>query len=95
MLTLNGKLLSVLNYDERTAKDGTVYPARMQVQVQTEEALEDGQVKIGLHSITVPTGTTIPAKIGQTINLPVRAYASGRDVKFVYNPPISSAVAAA
>lgn len=95
MLTLNGKLLSILNYDERTAKDGTVYPARLQVQVQTEEALDDGQIKIGLHSITVPTGTSIPGKIGQAISLPVRAYVSGRDVKFIYNAPISAASAAA
>lgn len=86
MLTLNGKLLSVLRYDERTMKTGEVIPARIQAQIQTEEVLEDGQIRLGLQTITLPTADVVKGKPGTPISLPVRAYASGRDVRFIYNP---------
>lgn len=91
MLTLNGKLLAVLHLDERKMKTGEVIPARVQVQIQTEEVLEDGQIRLGLQTITVPDEHTIKAGTGQAVSLPVRAYASGRDVRFIYNPVASPA----
>lgn len=86
MLTLNGKLLSVLELEERTMKDGQVIPKRTQAQIQTEEVLDDGQVRIGLQTITVPDAKSVGGKVGSNVTLPVRCYASGRDVRFLYNP---------
>lgn len=97
MLHLTGKLLSILNMDERTLNDGRVIPARVQVQVQTEEVLDDGQIRIGLQTITVPDAKTVKGRIGEAVSVPVRAYAAGRDVRFIYNampaPAASQAVA--
>lgn len=86
MLTLNGKLLAVLRLEERKMKTGEVIPARVQAQIQTEEVLDDGQIRLGLQTITLPDAATVTVKPGSPVSLPVRAYASGRDVRFIYNP---------
>lgn len=86
MLTLNGTLLTVLELEARKLKTGELIPARVQAQIQTAEVLEDGQVKIGLQTITVPHRDVVKARPGEPISLPVRPYVAGRDVRFLFNP---------
>jgi hypothetical protein len=81
MLILQGTLRAAMTLPGRTdKKTGEVYPARDVLQV--EELDSRGLVE--MRTITVPNLGDYPAKIGQKINLPVRAWAKSAIVNFMY-----------
>jgi hypothetical protein len=70
-----------------TKKTGEVIPARDVLQVETV----DGRGLVKVDTITVPDLAPFLEKVGKTINLPVRAWATGTPVNFVYEAPQQAA----
>lgn len=68
-------------------KTGELIPVRDVLQVETID--DRGLVKID--TITVPDRAAFADKVGQVINLPVRAWAPGAAVSFAYLKPIEGA----
>lgn len=83
MLRLRGTLLNVIKREPRPGADRQFEPYG-QAQLQTEEVLDDGQVKIGLHTLSfdVPQIAAFEAVKGKPVELPVRAYVKGTTVAF-------------
>lgn len=84
MLTMEGKLIGVIRRDPGE-RNGEKYDGYCQVQVMTEEVLQDGQLKHGLHTLSTdlvhePKFSGLPSMA--TIRLPVRAYTRGNAVAF-------------
>jgi hypothetical protein len=77
MLTLEGRVLSVINHEARTGRDGKAYEGYSQVQLQVEEVLENGQV-----TMTTATPERFEKHTGEMIAVPVRAYIRGGSVAF-------------
>lgn len=63
-------------------KTGEVIPKRPVLQVETL----DNRGLVAMTTITVPSVDEYQDKLGQKINLPVRAWATGQPVNFVYEP---------
>jgi hypothetical protein len=63
-------------------KTGEIIPLRPVLQVETL----DNRGLVAMSTITVPSVDAYQDKIGQKINLPVRAWATGQPVNFVYEP---------
>lgn len=83
MLILRGVLRAATTLGGGTnKKTGEVIPQRPVLQVETT----DNRGLVAMNTITVPTLDGYTAKIGETINLPVRAWATGSPVNFVYEP---------
>lgn len=81
MLILQGILRAAMTLPGRTdKKTGEVYPARDVLQLETLDA----RGLVAMSTITVPALGEYPAKIGQKVNLPVRAWAAGAVVNFMY-----------
>ncbi len=81
MLFLQGILRAAMTLPGRTdKKTGEVYPARDVLQVETL----DSRGLVEMSTITVPNLGDYPAKVGQKINLPVRAWAKSATVNFMY-----------
>jgi hypothetical protein len=82
MLTLEGRVLSVINHEARTGRDGKAYEGYSQVQLQVEEVLENGQVRYGIQTMTTATPERFEKHTGEMIAVPVRAYIRGGSVAF-------------
>lgn len=84
MLTMHGTLLNVLKREPRAGSDRTFEPYG-QAQLQTTEELEDGQVKIALHTLSIPIDQVdeFEKHRGQEIGLPVRVYVRNGGLGFV------------
>lgn len=81
MLILQGTLRAAMTLPGRTdKKTGEVYKPRDVLQVETLDA----RGLVQMSTITVPQLGEYPAKIGQKVNLPVRAWAAGAIVNFMY-----------
>jgi hypothetical protein len=81
MLILQGTLRAATTLPGRTdKKTGEIYKPRDVLQVETLDARGLVEVK----TITVPELGTYAAKIGETVNLPVRAWAAGAIVNFMF-----------
>jgi hypothetical protein len=79
MLTLHGTLRTAEQLGGgQNKKTGQVIPVRSIVQVEAND--ERGLVQ--LHTITVPDHLPYQKLIGQSVNLPVRAWASGAAVNY-------------
>jgi hypothetical protein len=63
-------------------KTGEVIPQRPVLQVETL----DNRGLVAMNTITVPSLDGYTAKVGEVVNLPVRAWATGSPVNFVYEP---------
>jgi hypothetical protein len=61
-------------------KTGEVYSPRDVLQVETLDA----RGLVQMSTITVPLLGDFPGKIGKVVNLPVRAWAPGATVNFMY-----------
>ena len=84
MLILQGTLRAAMTLPGSTSrKTGEVFQPRNVLQL---EAL-DARGLVAMSTITVPDLAEYPAKIGQKINLPVRAWAAGATVNFMYEAP--------
>lgn len=81
MLILQGTLRAAITIGGGTnKKTGEVIPTRDVLQVETT----DRRGLVQMDTITVPDLEPYKAKIGQTINLPVRAWVNSGKVAFVY-----------
>lgn len=81
MLILQGTLRAATTLGGGTnKKTGEVIPLRPVLQV---EAL-DNRGLVVMHTITVPSIDSYAEKVGQLVNIPVRAWATGVPVNFVY-----------
>jgi hypothetical protein len=68
-------------------KTGEIINPRDVVQI---EAL-DGRGLVAMHTITVPSVEKYSTHIGKEIKLPVRAWAPGATVNYMYENPVSAA----
>ena len=83
MLILQGILRAATTLGGGTnKKTGEIIPLRPVLQVETL----DNRGLVAMSTITVPSVDAYQDKIGQKINLPVRAWATGQPVNFVYEP---------
>ena len=81
MLILQGILRAAMTLPGRTdKKSGEVYKPRDVLQVETLDA----RGLVQMSTITVPQLGDYPAKVGQKVNLPVRAWAAGAVVNFMF-----------
>ena len=81
MLILQGLLRAATTIGGGTnKKTGEVIPLRNVLQVETL----DGRGLVQVNTITVPELKAYETKIGQTIDLPVRAWATGAPVNFMF-----------
>lgn len=81
MLILRGTLRAAMTLPGRTdKKTGEVYKPRDVLQVETLDA----RGLVQMSTITVPELGAYPSKVGETVNLPVRAWAAGAVVNFMY-----------
>jgi hypothetical protein len=83
MLILRGTLRAATQLGGQTnRKTGEIVPLRDVLQVETT----DNRGLVQVTTITVPDLKPYTEKIGQTINLPVRAWTTSGAVNFVYEP---------
>ena len=83
MLTLTGTLRAATTLGGGTnKKTGEVIPQRNVLQVETT----DHRGLVDMTTITVPDLTAFAQKIGQTVSIPVRAWAPQAKVGYVYEP---------
>ena len=83
MLLLNGTLINMFDIPARTdKKTGEMQPAAVRLQIQGTNTLQNGQERVELHDIKVPTRTPYEKLLGQPIRLPVGAFSVGSGVMF-------------
>ncbi len=83
MLTLTGKIRAATTLGGGTnRKTGEVIPKRSVLQI---EGL-DARGLVQLYTLTVPTLEPYEGCIGETIGVPVRAWAPGATVSLAYEP---------
>lgn len=88
MLILQGLLRAATTVGGGTnKKTGEIIPLRNVLQVE----VLDGRGLVQVNTITVPDLGAYTDKIGQTVNLPVRAWATGATVNFMYEKPVQAA----
>lgn len=88
MLILQGTLRAAMTLPGRTdKKTGEVYPSRDVLQVETLDA----RGLVAMNTITVPNLGKFPEQLGKVVNLPVRAWAPGATVNFMYENPVQAA----
>lgn len=88
MLILQGILRAATTLGGGTnRKTGEVIPVRNVLQVETT----DHRGLVQMTTITVPDLAAYTSKVGEKVNLPVRAWAPGQTVGFVYEPPQGAA----
>ena len=81
MLMLIGTLRAAVTLGGgQNKKTGEIIPMRPVLQVETL----DGRGLVQMNTITVPELVTWQGKVGQEISLPVRAWATGTPVNFMY-----------
>lgn len=81
MLILRGTLRAAMTLPGRTdKKTAEIYKPRDVLQVETL----DSRGLVAMTTITVPELGTYPSKIGEIVNLPVRAWAQGAVVNFMF-----------
>lgn len=81
MLILQGMLRAAMTLPGRTdKKSGEVYPPRDVLQVETV----DGRGLVEMSTITVPNLGQYPERVGKQVQVPVRAWAKGAVVNFMF-----------
>jgi hypothetical protein len=88
MLILQGTLRATATLGGGTnKKTGEIIPERQVLQIETLDSRGLVEVK----TITVPDSKPYAAKVGQKVNLPVRAWASGTPVNYMYENTVQAA----
>jgi hypothetical protein len=83
MLTLNGTVLNVFDTPPSTdKKTGEIRPAATRVQIQAENTLENGQKRFEMVNLKVANGDSYRKLQGQSVRVPVGAFASGGGIVF-------------
>lgn len=87
MLVLIGTLRAATTLPAGTnKKTGEVIKARDVLQVETL----DGRGLVAMNTITVPDLAEYAGKVGQSVKVPVRAWAAGATVNYMYEHPVSA-----
>jgi hypothetical protein len=86
MITLHGKVLTVIRHAESTSKDGEKREAYNQVQLLTTDLTRDGQERMGVQTLTTARPDEFEALSGRDIAVTVGAYAKGQSVGFYMAP---------
>jgi hypothetical protein len=86
MLSLEGKVMSVITRDARTDKAGTVHAGYSQVQLMVEELLENDQTRYGIHTMSTEQPQLFEPLTGAMIRVPVRAWVKGTVVQLSMPP---------
>ena len=68
-------------------KTGELIPPRKVVQIETL----DGRGLVAMNTITVPDLAPFEGRVGQEVKLPVRAWATGTPVNFMYENTVPAA----
>lgn len=90
MLVLVGTLRATATLGGGTnKKTGEVIPVRDVLQIETK----DNRGLVQMSTITVPDMKPFQPQIGKEVKLPVRAWATGQPVNFVYEAPVPQAAA--
>lgn len=88
MLILQGILRAATTVGGGTSKKtGEVIPARDVLQIETM----DPRGLVQMDTITVPAKAPYESKIGEVINLPVRAWVNSGRVAFVFEQQVKAA----
>jgi hypothetical protein len=88
MLILQGTLRATATLGGGTnKKTGEIIPERQVLQIETLDSRGLVEVK----TITVPDSKPYASKVGQKVNLPVRAWASGTPVNYMYENTVQAA----
>lgn len=88
MLILQGILRAATTLGGGTnKKTGEVIPERKVLQVETI----DGRGLVQMSTITVPELKGYEGKVGQSVNVPVRAWAANAVVNYMYENPVQKA----
>lgn len=88
MLILQGLLRAATTLGGGTnKKTGEVIPLRPVLQIETL----DGRGLVQMNTITVPDLKAYESKVGQKVNVPVRAWATGATVNFMYENTVAAA----
>jgi hypothetical protein len=84
MLTLSGILRAATTLGGQVnKKTGVLVPVRAVLQIETV----DERHLVQMSTITVPDLAGYVDKVGKTVSLPVRAWATGGPVNFMYEKP--------
>lgn len=85
MLVLRGILRAATQLGGNVnKKTGEIIPVRDVLQIEDT----DGRGLVQMHTITVPDRKPYEGKVGAEVNLPVRAWATGTPVNFMYENPV-------
>lgn len=88
MLILQGILRAATTLPASTdKKTGEIREPRNVLQVETV----DGRGLVEMITIKVPGLGKYPEQIGKTVNVPVRAWAPGATVNYLYETPVTGA----
>jgi hypothetical protein len=88
MLVLVGTLRAAKTLAGGTnKKTGEVIKPRDVLQIETL----DGRGLVAMNTITVPDKESFVSLVGQQVKLPVRAWATGQPVNYMYENPVSAA----
>ena len=88
MLILQGLLRAATTIGGGTnKKTGEIMPLRNVLQVE----VIDGRGLVEVKTITIPDLEPYAEKVGQKVNVPVRAWATGTPVNFMYENPVQTA----
>jgi hypothetical protein len=88
MLVLVGTLRAATTLPGGTnKKTGEIIKPRDVLQIETL----DGRGLVAMNTITVPSLDSFLSKVGQEVKLPVRAWAPGTTVNFMYENPVQAA----
>lgn len=88
MLILQGLLRAATTLGGGTnKKTGEIIKPRDVLQIETL----DGRGLVQMNTITVPDLKAFQDKVGKQVNVPVRAWATGTPVNFMYENPVQTA----
>jgi hypothetical protein len=88
MLVLVGTLRAATTLPGGTnKKTGEIINPRSVLQIETL----DGRGLVAMNTITVPSLDNFSAHVGKEIKLPVRAWAPGATVNYMYENPVQAA----
>jgi hypothetical protein len=88
MLVLVGTLRAALTLPGGSnKKTGELIKPRDVLQIETL----DGRGLVAMNTITVPSLDKFTSMIGKEVKLPVRAWATGQPVNFMYENPVQTA----
>lgn len=76
MITLNGVLVNI--YRQPTRKDGQEGEEKDKIQVLGDIPQSNGEIRKDLATITVPDAGVYDGRIGETISIPVGAFAPNK-----------------